>query len=343
MPMSPNAKPPVHSPSAIASHWLDRQLAPVLAAVRRRLRRHVIATSTATAFASGIGAFSVASLANTDAWHLPGAVGAAALAAATALAGAAALYPVLRQRERWLLRAVATNTHDNIDLLAVLGKLTELRSGETAGHNLRVTLYTLLFAEALELQPTEIVRTVKGALLHDVGKLAVPDRILGKPGRLTADERVEMNKHVRFGLEIIGQSHVLHDAALVVGAHHERYDGQGYPLGLKGGAIPHEARLFALVDVFDALTSPRVYKPAFSVEDALATMAAGRGSHFDPALFDRFADLAPDFARRLPRDEPALAALLMERLFPYFELFVLGRAMPAAMMAQPAPTVAGKP
>lgn len=329
--MSPKAELPSLSPHVIASSWLDRQLAPALADFRQRLRRHAILASSGIAFLSGIGAFSLSSLASSNgAWPMPGALNAAILAIVTSVATAAALFPVLRQRARWLLRAVSTIAHDNIDLLSVLGKVTELRSGETAGHNLRVTLYTLLFAEALELPPDEIIRTVKGALLHDVGKLAVPDCILGRPGKLSPDEQTEMAKHVRYGLEIIWQSQVLHDAAPVVGTHHEHYDGQGYPLGLKGEAIPQEARLFALVDVFDALTSARAYKPAFGIEEALVTMTAGRGSHFDPALFDRFVELAPGFAGQLPRDEPALATLLMERLLPYFELFVLERAMPAS-------------
>lgn len=332
--MSHNARLPGLSPSAIASSWLDQQLVPVLANFRQRLRKHVIRTCLGTAFLSGIGAYALSSLGNgIDAWQISGPIGASMLAMVASVMSAAALYPVLRQRDRWLHRAVSTITHDNIDLLSVLGKLTELRSGETAGHNLRVTVTTLLFAESLKLPPDEIVRTVKGALLHDVGKLAVPDRILGSPARLTPGEHTEMAKHVRYGLEIIAQSQTLRDTAPVVGAHHERYDGTGYPSGLKGEAIPHEARLFALVDVFDALTSSRVYKPAYGVDEALATMAAGRGSHFDPALFDRFVELAPDFAQRLPQDEAALALLLMERLLPYFELLVLERAMPASPFA----------
>lgn len=335
--MSLNARLPGLSPSAIASSWLDHQLVTVLADFRQRLRKHVIQTSLGAAVVSGIGAYSLSSLGSSiGAWQGSGAIIASVLAVAASVLSAAALYPVLRQRERWLHRAVSTITHDNIDLLSVLGKLTELRSGETAGHNLRVTLSTLFFAETLKLPPDEIVRTVKGALLHDVGKLAVPDRILGSPARLTPDERTEMAKHVHYGLEIIAQSQVLRDAAPVVGAHHERYDGTGYPSGLKGEAIPREARLFALVDVFDALTSSRVYKPAYGIEEALATMAAGRGSHFDPALFDRFAELAPDFAQRLPQDESALAMLLMDRILPYFELFVLERAMPASPVASKA-------
>lgn len=317
--MSTNAKyHPAASPALAATTWLNRQLASVIATVHRRLHRRLIVTSAAIASLAGCSVFAFSSPGAGAGIQLS-AIGAAVLAVAVSAMTAATLYAVLRQRERWLLRAASTISRDNIDMWWVLGKLTELRDGETAGHNLRVTTYTLLFAEALDLPPEEIVRTTKGALLHDVGKLAVPDCILGKPGPLTPDERAEMAKHVRFGLEIVSQSQILHEAAAVVGGHHERYDGNGYPLGLKGEAIPREARLFALVDVFDALTSSRVYKPAFGIEEALATMAGGRGSHFDPTLFDRFREIAPDLARRLPRADAALTALLMDRLLPYLE------------------------
>lgn len=319
--MSINAKHSAASSALLATTWLNRQLGSVIAKGHRRLHRRLVLASSAIASMAGIG---VLALSPSGAWgggHT-GAIHAALLAVAVSVISAALLYAVLRQSEPWLLRAASTITHDNIDLLSLLGKLTELSSGETAGHNMRVTTYTLLFAEALGLPPKEIVHATKGALLHDVGKLAVPDRILGKPGPLTPKERAEMEQHVGYGLEIVSQSHFLREAASVVGAHHERYDGTGYPLGLKGEAIPREGRLFALVDVFDALTSARVYKPALGIEEALATMAAGRGSHFDPALFDRFKELAPDLARQLPEDEAALTALLMDRLLPYLERLV---------------------
>ncbi len=243
------------------------------------------------------------------------------------LSTAAVLSAILRLRDKQLLQDVSTISHDNLDFLLLLGTLTELRHGETAGHNLRVTTYTLLFGEAIGLAPDKIVSAVKGALLHDIGKLAIPDRILGKPGPLTPEERAEMERHVAFGLEIVSQSHFLLEAASVVGGHHERHDGTGYPAGLKGEAIAYEARLFALVDVFDALTSPRAYKPAFGIDEALATMAKGRGRHFDPVLFDRFRELAPDLARRLPSDETELAALLMDRLLPYVDRLILVQPM----------------
>lgn len=318
--MSINTQHAAASPSNVATTWMNRQLVSVISSVHRRVHKRLILTSSAIALMVGMGVLAFFSK-GADGRHLSG-IDVAMLAVAVSVMTAAALYTVLRKSEPWLLQAASTIPHDNIDLLALLGKLTELRNGETAGHSLRVTISTLLFAEALALPPEDIVRTVKGALLHDVGKLAIPDSILGKPGPLTLQERAEMEKHVDYGLQIVSQSHFLQEAALVVGAHHERYDGTGYPLGLKGEAIAREGRLFALIDVFDALTSSRIYKSALSVEAALETMEAGRGSHFDPILFDRFKEMASSLAQRLPRDEAALTTLLTERLLPYLDRLI---------------------
>jgi len=321
---------PNHRITAIVSRWLGRRLSCAVIVARRRLWARMAAATALITLIAGMGAFTHASLtAETTADPLRNGFRAAILAAIVSAATATGLYPALRQRDRWLLKTVSDISRNNVDMLAVLGKLTELRHDDTAGHNLRVTLLTMLFAEALALPPEEIVRAAKGALLHDVGKLVVPDRVLGKPGPLTPEERTEMAAHVARGIEVVAQSRFLAEAASIVAAHHERYDGGGYPRGLKGEDIPREARMFALVDVFDALTSPRVYKPALSVPAALATMAGERGSHFDPALFDRFELMAPDFARQLPRDEKAQAAMLMARLLPYLDRFLLGRPVPA--------------
>lgn len=319
--MSTQTKHHTVSPTLVATTWLNHQLGSVITKTYQRMHRHLVMTSSAIASMAGVGGLV---LSPPEAWGggQPTAINAAVLAVSVSIMTAAALYAVLRRSEPWLLQAASTISRDNIDLLALLGKLTELSNGETGGHSIRVTTYTLLFAEALNMSPEEIVRTTKGALLHDIGKLVVPDRILGKPGPLTPEERTEMEKHVVNGLEIVSQSHFLQEAAPVVGSHHERFDGTGYPLGLKGNAIPREGRLFALVDVFDALTSARIYKPALGIDEALATMAAGRGSHFDPVLFDRFQEMAPDLARQLPHDEAALTALLMDRLSPYLDQLV---------------------
>jgi len=163
--------------------------------------------------------------------------------------------------------------------------------------------------EAAKAVPTPSVPESSCSLpahaLTKASQVVIPDRLVGKPGGLTQEERTAMEKHVLRGLEIINQSQLLNSAVNVVGFHHEHYDGSGYPHGLQGQYIPVEARLFALVDVFDALTSSRVYKPALTVAEALRIMAEERGSHFDSSLFDRFIEIAPDFERKLPREERA--------------------------------------
>lgn len=251
---------------------------------------------------------------------LHGEFGIAALATVASAITMIGLYPVLHKGDHYLLETASIISHADIELLSLLGKLTELRGGDTAGHTLRVTVYTLLFAEGLQLPSESLVRAVKGALLHDVGKLVMPDRLLRNPGPLTHEERTEMEKHVHCGLEIIDQSELLSAAVNVVEFHHERYDGGGYPHGVQGEEIPLEARLFALVDVFDALTASRVYKPALTVAEALDIMAKERGSQFDPYLFDRFVEMAPDFGRKLPREQRELKAMLLGRLTPYLDI-----------------------
>jgi hypothetical protein len=191
--MSHNAKLPRLSPSAIASGCLEHQLVEVLANFRQRLRKHVIQTSLGTAFMSGIGAFSFSPLGGTvGAWQIPGAINANMLAVIASFMNAAALYQVMRQQELWLDRAVSSITHNNIGLLSVLGKLTELRSGETSGHNLHVNISTLLFAETLALPPDEIMPTVTEALLYDTELFAPGRSIPPSPdlGQKSAAHRV---------------------------------------------------------------------------------------------------------------------------------------------------------
>ena len=246
-----------------------------------------------------------------------GVVAAVMFASALAIVG---MYPVLRKGERYLRETASIISHANIELLSLLGKLTELRGGDTAGHTLRVTVYTMLFAEALQLPRETLLRAVKGALLHDIGKLVIPDRVIGKSGTLTHEERKEMEKHVIRGLEIVDESELLNAAVNVVGFHHERYDGGGYPHGTQGEKIPLEARLFALIDVFDALTASRSYKPALTVAEALDLMAKERGSHFDPHLFDRFTEMAPKLDLIVPREESELKGMLLAQLTPYLDV-----------------------
>jgi response regulator RpfG family c-di-GMP phosphodiesterase len=131
-----------------------------------------------------------------------------------------------------------------------------------------------------------------GAFLHDVGKIGIRDAILLKPGPLTEEETASMRAHVGLGLKIIGSSKWLQLARSVIEGHHERFDGRGYPRGLKGIAIPLEARLFSIVDAFDALTSERPYKRPLSLADSLACLQEGAGSQFDPDMVAAFCRIA---------------------------------------------------
>jgi putative nucleotidyltransferase with HDIG domain len=287
--------------------------------LRRRGAQAVVIAATFSATAVSVF-WAVAS--DRQVHVLRSAVEAGAVAATAVFLAAALLYFLAHRYRGWLFHTTSLVARQSVDLFMVLGKLTELRDRETASHTLRVALYALMFAEALDLPASTLVRVVKGALLHDIGKIAIPDHILNKPGPLTAEERATMQTHVERGLSVVAQSSVLADAAPVVAAHHERYDGEGYPLALSGEIVPYEARLFALADVFDALTSRRPYKRALLVEETLVLMASERGSRFDPVLFDRFFQLAPGFAAQMPQQAETLRALLMQRLQPYLDRFI---------------------
>jgi HD-GYP domain-containing protein (c-di-GMP phosphodiesterase class II) len=141
------------------------------------------------------------------------------------------------------------------------------------------------------LRPDALRSLARGGVLHDIGKIGVPDQILNKPGILTPDERAEIEKHPDMGWEIVRQSPSLQGALKVVRYHHERMDGTGYPVHLAGDDIPLEARIAAVADVWDALTSDRAYRPAFPMDQALDLMMAARGSHFDPEPLDALLEL----------------------------------------------------
>ena len=135
-------------------------------------------------------------------------------------------------------------------------------------------------------------------ILHDVGTIGIPDAILLNPGPLNDEEFSIMKKHVTLGLDIISHSSWLRHASDVVGNHHERFDGSGYPKGLIGAAIPLTARVFAIADVFDALTSVRPYKPAFTLEKSLGMLRESMGTHFEPRLVEAFLRIAPGLYTR---------------------------------------------
>ena len=159
----------------------------------------------------------------------------------------------------------------------------DLRDKETEGHTQRVTEMTLNLARLAGVDKKELVNIKRGALLHDIGKMGVSDHILHKPDILTEDERILMQKHPIFAFELLSSTHYLNSAAIDIPyCHHEKWDGTGYPRGLKGEEIPFAARLFAVVDVWDALTNDRPYRPAWPKEKALDYIREESGKSFDP-------------------------------------------------------------
>ncbi len=241
------------------------------------------------------------------------------LAAAAIVIGTTLLiYPVVGRLVR-RLSALSIHLLDaNLDTLQVLGNAIAKRDSDTDAHNYRVTVYSVRLAEAEGVASAVVRSLVKGAFLHDVGKIGVRDHILLKPGRLTEAEFEIMKTHVTHGLDIVAQSAWLRDAAEVIGGHHEKYSGDGYHQGLRGAQIPLTARIFAIADVFDALTSERPYKKPMTVEESLAILRQGAGGHFDPGLVERFTTIAPDLHARFAGDREAARrelAAIVERYF----------------------------
>lgn len=208
----------------------------------------------------------------------------------------------------------------NLSLIRSLGNAVAKRDSDTDAHNYRVTLYAVALAEAMKVPSQEIADLVAGAFLHDVGKIGIPDKILLKPGKLDDAEFAVMKEHSKLGLDIVGDNAWMAGAAAVIRHHHERYDGQGYPDGLAGYSIPLNARIFAVVDVFDALTSARPYKPPFPVDEALLTIMQGAGKHFDTQIAATFVSIAtPLHARLAQASDQELHRELREVLACYFK------------------------
>jgi putative two-component system response regulator len=169
-----------------------------------------------------------------------------------------------------------------------LSHALDLRDRETEGHSRRVTEVTVKLAQALDISEDEITHIRRGALLHDVGKIGIPDSILHKPDTLTEAEWITMRKHPQFAYNMLAPIEYLRQALAIPYNHHEKWDGTGYPRGLKGEEIPMSARLFAIADVWDALTSNRPYRDAWTAEQALAYIREQSGKHFDPRVVELF-------------------------------------------------------
>jgi putative two-component system response regulator len=207
-----------------------------------------------------------------------------------------ALYDQARELERMVYQRTLELSMSRQQIIRRLGRAAEYRDDETGNHVLRVGHYARLIAREHGLGAKAAGIICAAAPMHDIGKIGIRDSILLKPGKLDAAEWEVMRTHPVIGAEIIGDhdSDLLDAAKTIALTHHERWDGKGYPAGLKGEAIPLEGRIVAIADVFDALISVRPYKPAYSVEDSLKIMAAQDGNHFDPALMDAFRKVLPD-------------------------------------------------
>jgi putative nucleotidyltransferase with HDIG domain len=172
--------------------------------------------------------------------------------------------------------------------LEALGDALDLKDRETEGHSRRVTAFTIAIARAMGLTADQIRVIARGAFLHDIGKMAIPDAILNKPGALTPDEVGIMREHSYHGYQIVKKIPFLQEAAEIVYAHQERFDGSGYPRGLKGEQIPLGARMFAVADTLDAITSDRPYRPAQTLTAAREEIQRWAGRQFDPEVVKMF-------------------------------------------------------
>jgi putative nucleotidyltransferase with HDIG domain len=207
-------------------------------------------------------------------------------------------------------RALLETAEAHRETIAALASSLDLRERETALHSKRVQEYALLLARRLGIKEGDTLEGLEmGALLHDVGKIGVPDGILLKKGGLTDEERDVVRRHPDLGASLLRRIPFLAGAREIVESHHEKFDGSGYPKGLKGEEIPIGARIFAVVDVFDALTTDRPYKTALSYRSAADSLANGRGTHFDPDVVDAFLEIPyRDLAETAARNGVALSS-----------------------------------
>jgi putative two-component system response regulator len=183
------------------------------------------------------------------------------------------------------------------ELILKIGEIGESRSEETANHVLRVAEYSYLLAHLFGLEEEDCKLLSSASPMHDIGKVATPDHILNKPGKLTDEEFEEMKKHTVIGHKLFADSKgkILQTASIIAHQHHEKYDGSGYPRGLKGNEIHIFGRIVAIADVFDALGSDRVYKKAWDLDKILNLLVEQKGKHFDPYLIEIFMDNLDQF------------------------------------------------
>jgi response regulator RpfG family c-di-GMP phosphodiesterase len=193
--------------------------------------------------------------------------------------------------------------------IEAIATAVEVRGAEIEGHGQRVSLYTVAAARRLGIDGDELEQLRWGAILHDVGMIAVPDAILLKPDQLLPQEWALVRAHPDHGVRLLQHVPGLGSALSIVRFHHERFDGAGYPLGLRGTAIPIGARIFAVADALDAITTDRPYRPTRTWEQARVEILQGRGSHFDPTVVDAFLEIFDDLQGLTAAEQPVSPAV----------------------------------
>jgi putative two-component system response regulator len=213
------------------------------------------------------------------------------------------LHKQIREQNKLLEQRVRERTEElyqtQIDVIQRLSRAVEYRDSETGTHTMRMAQYSYSLALALDMTPEECEVISTASSLHDVGKIGIPDRILQKPGKLTPEEWEIMKTHTTIGSELLAGSNskFLKLGQEIALTHHEKWDGSGYPRGLKKEKIPLAGRICGLCDVFDALTSKRPYKEPWPIDDALKEIKQGAGQHFDPKLVEFFFQILPQIRR----------------------------------------------
>jgi len=231
------------------------------------------------------------------------------------------VFPTIYSQYKSLLEAKNKLLQSNINTLISLGNAIAKRDSDTGDHNYRVTYYSIKIAQKLNLSNEQIISLIKGAFLHDIGKIAISDAILLKPAKLDDKEFENMKTHTTKGVEIVQNNLWLEDAKDVISYHHEKVDGSGYPNGLKGDEIPYNARIFAVADVFDALTSKRPYKKPFSLEDSLQIIKNGAGTHFDENIVEAFEEIHKKiYYDILDISSKELEIIFYKTIQPYFDI-----------------------
>ncbi|UCD65083.1 MAG: HD-GYP domain-containing protein [Candidatus Zixiibacteriota bacterium] len=208
----------------------------------------------------------------------------------------------------------------NLQMVKALGSAIAERDYGTSEHNFRVTIYAVRLGEKVNLEKQQLQALIKGSFLHDIGKIGIRDKTLLKPTGLTDREYQDVKRHVYLGRQIVQNVRWLEDAIEIIMHHHEKWDGTGYPEGLRGEDIPLIARIFSVADVFDALTSERPYKEAMPYDKAALTMRNEKGTRFDPDLLGPFLEISRDiYGEAVPQDIHSLEETVLTLINKHFQ------------------------